>query len=198
MKRFTISCFFIGLLSASFSQTNINTWYVIPPTSGCNGVWAIDYTQWVLCQGGGPAQYSAAPLGCIPYTGWTYAGDTTFIPLCSLPCNLTIIDGDGNVCGCGAGTFGIKEDSSSTIPDINIFPNPVSAKNYLTIDLNSKLQDVSFEIYNQEGKNVFEQTFQNPAEEIKIDVSEFAAGNYAIVVSNCKNWSTVGQFIITH
>lgn len=66
-----------------------NTYYVTPPTSGCNGVWAVDGS--VLSSGtcSPPYTYTISPAGCANYD--YNNGDTLFFDLCSFPCSYSMI-----------------------------------------------------------------------------------------------------------
>ncbi len=79
----------ICLLGNTYSQIitwvdqSSNTFYVIPPTSGCNGLWAINSTLW---PGGTGCTYTL--MSCYDNTSWYWVGDTLFVSLCSVPCEI--------------------------------------------------------------------------------------------------------------
>jgi hypothetical protein len=97
MKKL-ILLFFIFLLRQNVASSQIiysaNTYYVIPPTSGCDGVWAIEDPS-LSCYG--PFVYWYDPNTC-----WTFShndGDTLFLNLCSLPCNFAAAGLDSSQTG---------------------------------------------------------------------------------------------------
>lgn len=64
-----------------------NTFYVIPPSNGCDGLWAIQ-----------------TPVGCSQYLmnpcwqAYQVHGDTTILHLCSLPCQYYAVTDSGSTC----------------------------------------------------------------------------------------------------
>jgi hypothetical protein len=80
---------FLFLFSVVHAQIiySPNTYYVIPPTNGCNGVWAIEDT--LHCP-----VYALNPCFQFDYI----SGDTLFLKMCSLPCSYTAVDINGNMC----------------------------------------------------------------------------------------------------
>ena len=103
-KSLTIAIIILTSMAANAQYVwSANTFYLIPPTNGCNGVWAI---------------YN--PYGCSTYT-WTGCpvcfqpdhihGDTLFVKLCCIPCTITGTTMNGDACmqaTCGLAT-GIAE-----------------------------------------------------------------------------------------
>ena len=63
------------------------TYYVIPPTSGCNGVWAMQNI---------PGCSIVAMNPC--WSGSYVIGDTLFVNLCSLPCYYNSMTMSGGMC----------------------------------------------------------------------------------------------------
>lgn len=97
--------FAILIISARISSQTITatTWYVIPPTSGCNGIWAIDASAWP-CFTSGCSYAAASPWGCLTTTFPvcdSIVADTLYLPLCSLPCNIAASCSPGPMVICG-------------------------------------------------------------------------------------------------
>ncbi|MEO8068764.1 MAG: hypothetical protein ABI599_13800 [Flavobacteriales bacterium] len=86
----------LSLLFASALSAQVFTYYSVPPTNGCDGVWAVQVFSF-LC---GPAPYVfvTTPNGCMLETGWTNDQDTLFLPLCAFPCQVDVQAADGNSC----------------------------------------------------------------------------------------------------
>lgn len=94
----------LALLSCPASaQITLTTYYVVPPTSGCNGLVAMGPAS-NMWSGGctPPYMYVAEPSGCAQAsTGWPpfwISGDTVYTNLCSTPCELSIWDAGGSQC----------------------------------------------------------------------------------------------------
>lgn len=157
---------------SSYSQTIVNTYYVIPPTSGCNGVWAMQNFH-LYCQG--VVNAGIDPWECTDITSGTIVGDTLFLELCSLPCQMHITTDSGMVCICG--TFLQNEISVNTLNE----KIQLMSYNYewnIKADLNTSS---TVEIFDLVGKKVFEGNF---LKEIFVSKNNFQAGVYVIKVSN--------------
>src|SRR5436190_358293 len=85
-----------SLLAPAALSAQMLTYYVVPPTAGCNGIWAVNWFS--LECGSAPYTYTMEPMGCLQ-VNWTYSGDTAFFPLCTLPCAFYITSADGGTCG---------------------------------------------------------------------------------------------------
>jgi hypothetical protein len=94
-------------LSAQF------TYYAVPPTDGCNGVWAVNAPAFYC--GSAPYTYLTEPVGCISFSGWSNDQDTLFLPLCSYPCSLLIISSDGSECGGFTGATSIASTAAEPL-----------------------------------------------------------------------------------
>ena len=158
------------------AQTTITTWYVIPPTNGCNGVWAVDASQLGSGCGTGPFTYQMNPMGCVQLAGPTVA-DTTFLPLCAFPCDFTMIDAQGTVCICGTGTS-VGEEENSVERITTSYPNPSTSENGWNILLDSPGNAVTVNIYNAFGQLVSTQSSDNAEQIFHVDTSMLTAGTY--------------------
>lgn len=162
------------------AQTVINTWYVIPPTSGCNGVWAVDASQFGSC-GTGPFQYNMNPMGCVQMTSNT-AADTVYWNLCAFPCDLTIVDMSGNVCICGTGTTtDAPEHSADRI--VTTYPNPATAAGGWNVLLHQPGENVTVSIYNSLGQLVISEQQERAGQIVQVDISSLTAGMYTTQIS---------------
>lgn len=164
--------FFTCGLSAQ--TTTITTWYVIPPTSGCNGVWAVDASE-AGC-GSAPFTYNMNPPGCVQMTGPTVA-DTTYWTLCAFPCNLTIIDAQGAMCICSTGTM-TQVDLLSQNQIITTYPNPATTASGWNIWLDEPGSNVMVNIYNSVGQLVSTQSSDNAEQIFHVSTSDLSAGTY--------------------
>lgn len=182
MKK--VFAIFIGLLihfSVSSQTITVNTWYVIPPTSGCNGIWAIDATAWP-CSTSGCIYAFPSPFGCttsIP-TCDSIVADTLYIPLCSLPCNLVASCSPGPVVICGTPpppvTTGINQTAINEIR--TSFSNKVlSIENSNSFDL--------IELYDISGRKILSRK-SSGSKEI-VDFNSLSPQIYILILRNKSN-----------
>ena len=73
MKRLHLLVALLGLFTGAVStpaQTTLNTYYVVPPTNGCDGVWAFGpYSAlWSACSG--PYTWTFDPVDCVDGSQW--------------------------------------------------------------------------------------------------------------------------------
>lgn len=151
--------------NAQFTFTT-NTYYLIPPTSGCNGVWAVFNDPGCLL-------YSTAPGQCAQFDH--VVGDTLFLKLCSFPCQFVASSqGSGDVCfqtTCSS-TTGIAEYYNTKELDI-------TWQDLYTFTLQNRQGAFDrVEIISITGQVIIEKTSLN--EDITINTSNLANGLYVI------------------
>lgn len=95
--RNTLLSLVLGPLSFGGMAQDFATVYVTPPTSGCNGVWAVQVTS-VYCTPTSPYTFSMEPSGCVQLDNWGQDLGNFLIPLCSVPCTLAVTSADGVTC----------------------------------------------------------------------------------------------------
>jgi hypothetical protein len=135
-----------------------NTLYMIPPTSGCNGQWAVLDTAFTSGFCTGPI-YNIFPVGCAVID--SRVGDTLYFDLCAIPCNVIEVSTSGNSCmNCNV-DIATSVSSSSLLPTISIHPNPTSGQ--ITISLEEAKTGV-LSIRNYLGQIVMKQGFNNTQE----------------------------------
>ncbi len=127
-----------------FAQTNLTTYYMLPPTSGCNGLWAFGPASAVWqapCTA--PFLYVVEPLGCAEGAGigqpFWISGDTVYSNLCSIPCSITIYDASGEcviLCQLPVNT-GVTDGMRADMPELRIDPNPLAIGTPLKITTQS-------------------------------------------------------------
>jgi hypothetical protein len=162
----------VAICSFLHSQT-ITTYYIIPPVSGCDGVWAINATQASCGQ-----QYIFAPTFCASFSG--QVADTLYLALCSQPCSL-VVNGPNGPCGfCGTPlTTGQHEVSS---PVFTTYPNPATAQSGYTIVTAQPAQEVKTEIISLAGQTVQIITQSAPNAKAELDISHLATGTYFVKI----------------
>ncbi len=70
------------------------------------------------------------------------------------------------------------EEAGRTMPEVNIYPNP--ATNYTTIELNGNANMNEVIIVSSVGSVVYKQAMPEGTKTTRVDVSNFAAGNYMV------------------
>ena len=104
----------LGLSALNYGQ--FATVYVTPPTDGCNGVWAVQVTS-LYCTPVSPYTFAMEPSGCMQLDGWGEEMGVFLMPLCALPCSLTVTTGDGVTCSGSTSDapIGISENQVSQV-----------------------------------------------------------------------------------
>jgi len=176
------------------AQTAIQTWYVIPPTSGCNGVWALDASAFAAC-GAGPFLATQNPNGCIA-PGQTQIADTVYWSLCAFPCDVTITDSNGSICTCTTGTMANTVETSAQFI-VTTYPNPATSTSGWNLWLHQPGADVTVNIYNSLGQVVFTQNNSGAEQIVHVDLSSLVAGTYTAQVSVNDAVSYNQQLIVT-
>ena len=187
-------------ISSVYGQTiyvgqTSNTWYVNAPTSGCNGIWAIDVSQWGCSIGCSYA--SASPAGCLTTTFPScdsVIADTVYLKLCSLPCNIiaSCMSGQVYVCGTGtpmAGTTGINE---SALKQSQIYPNPSPGE--FTLELSGTNNELcKIDITDIQGRLIYGGTSSDKKINLNLDVEN---GLYLVHIINTVNNETIIKKLI--
>ena len=157
------------ITSAASSQTiTATTFYVIPPTAGCNGIWAIDASAWP-CGTLGCAYSAGYPMGCLttifPACD-SIVADTLYLKLCSLPCNIVASCSSGLAVICGTPlpiTTSITNQQSQ--PEIK---TAFSDEKILFIEnLNS---DEVIELYDMTGRKIVSKRSSGTSENIDLNI----------------------------
>lgn len=130
--------------SPATAQLTLTTYYMLPPTSGCNGLWAFGPASAVWqapCTA--PFLYVVEPLGCAEGAGigqpFWISGDTVYSNLCSTPCSITIYDASGDcviLCQLPVNT-GVTDGMRADTPELRIDPNPLASGTPLKITTQS-------------------------------------------------------------
>lgn len=164
----------------------LNTYYVIPPTMGCNGIWAVEFhpncfAAWTIVP--------CATMGSVD-------GDTLFLQLCSIPCEFEIINDSGNVCGtCGVGYLTGTQEMEVFSGSIRVSPNP----SFQSINLTSKEPspvDLNFQIFDLQGKRVMNNLFSKGYSQKQYTISNIEPGIYFWNLSNENGFLKSGKICI--
>ena len=181
-------CVFLVMFSLVGKTQTLNTFYMIPPTSGCNGVWALDVSP---IQGpcGPIASYLMDP--CHDVLNATFSGDTLFLPLCSLPCNFNCVTINGCVFVCDLSLTQISNENYLS-NNIQIYPNPTTDE--LKIE-NGKLKIENVAVYNVIGEPVLSFSCRRRSlEDEAINVSSLTPGIYFIRIKT-ENGIVISKFV---
>ena len=132
---------------------------MVPPTSGCNGLWAFGPASAVWqapCSA--PFLYVVEPIGCAEGAGigqpFWISGDTVYSNLCSIPCGITIYDSSGEcVILCQLpGSTGMNERGATEGP-LHMEPNPLTTGTPLRITL-QEVGPVEWSLMDAQGRLV--------------------------------------------
>ena len=144
-----------------------NTYYLIPPTSGCNGIWAVQYPPSCI------ATISIiSPFGCASINHLN--GDTLFFDLCSIPCEYLVVNDSGTVCmNCLVfqQTTSVIETPES-VENVTVYPNPFNDKIEVANENNIQSEIILFDIT---SRKILQQKFTNA---VSINTSQLAKGLY--------------------
>ncbi|MBP9083047.1 MAG: T9SS type A sorting domain-containing protein [Bacteroidia bacterium] len=150
-----------------------NTYFVIPPTSGCNGIWAVQYTT--NCIG---SNSIISPFGCATINHFN--GDTLFFDLCSIPCEYLVVNDSGSVCmSCLVfqQTTNVIE-TSVTVENVTVYPNPFTDKIEVAIKNNMQSEIILFDIT---SSKLLQQNFTNS---VSLNTEQLAKGTYLYELRN--------------
>ena len=168
------------------AQTTLTTYYVIPPSNGCDGIWAFGpYSSlWNSCSG--PYMWLFDPVGCVDSglgqpVPLNVVGDTVIMDLCSQPCDFLFYADTGlcAVCICGpliptkvAGT--VVEGSFSIAPN----PVPSSAPVLVLNTVNTGTHYV--QMLDLSGRSLLVRTVNGGRSEL--DLSGIPPGGYLLLI----------------
>lgn len=165
-----------------------NTYYMIPPVNGCDGIWAVGPYNSADCNNG---NYTISPWGCANISGTS--GDTLFFALCSIPCDFISMDGTGGIC---LNCF-LDYDFSTTVTEtastaIALYPNPATTTLTIQSMVNSPWSVVN--IYSAQGalvltsSNIINQT---------LNIENLSAGLYYLHLQSAEGVA-VKKFEVIH
>jgi hypothetical protein len=157
-----------------------NTFFVIPPVNGCDGIWAIE----------DPFQNCIMDVFLIDPC-WTFnsshvSGDTLFLTLCSIPCNFVMACTDGNMVSARTGTP--VHTSVDVISESKVDTYELSDGNYLYSGSNLSIllkSESEIIITNSQGKVI---GTKKGTGLIRINDIELSSGLYfvTIITANAK------------
>ena len=176
MKKL-LSLLILSILVTAKIQAQIvyspNTYYLIPPTLGCNGIWAVQYPQNCIA-----SNSIISPFGCATINHFN--GDTLFFDLCSIPCEYLVVNDSGTVCmNCLVfqQTTNVNE-SPATVENVTVYPNPFNNKIEVTNENNLHSEIILFEIT---SRKILQQKFANS---VSLNTEQLAKGLYLYEVRN--------------
>ncbi len=181
MKKLFFTLLLFLFSSIGFSQYIYppNTVTVIPPTSGCNGIWNVLDTAYsspfVPCSF---PLYSFNPVGCAVVNHRN--GDTLFLDLCSIPCEVTELCDSGiivQVCDIDYATAIDKNVNNQQ----EIFYSSTNS----TIHINTSLIKTSnaiFRLYDLSGKEILQRRIRK--NETIIHTYNYPKGIYFYQLNN--------------
>ena len=186
------------LILALFITANIqaqiiyspNTYYLIPPTSGCNGIWAVQYPPNCIA-----TNSIISPFGCATINHFN--GDTLFFDLCSIPCEFLVINDSGIVCMSCLVFQQITNviETPATIENVTVYPNPFKDKIDVGNENNMQLEIILFDI---NSRKMLQLKFTTS---VSLNTEQLAKGLYLYEVRDknglCKKGKVVKEWECT-
>lgn len=165
-----------------------NTYYLTPPTSGCNGVWAVELPI-LPCN---IISYTMSPLNCLTFG--PQSGDTMFFNLCSIPCGFWAVNDSGNAClTCSVDFFNDIESPDSHSNNISFFPNPAVDH----VSIKGEFPDNSqLIISNSIGQEVIRVENLSASSHEDISILELAEGIYFWQINSARSKHWEGRLTI--
>lgn len=178
-----LSALFIAKVQAQIVYSP-NTYYLIPPTSGCNGIWAVQYTT--NCIG---SNSIISPFGCATINHFN--GDTLFFDLCSIPCEYLVVNDSGSVCmSCLVfqQTTNVIE-TPETAEKITVYPNPFNDK--IEVGIKNNIQSEIF-LFDITSRKILQQKFTNS---VSLNTEQLAKGIYLYEVRDKNGLYKTGKVL---
>jgi hypothetical protein len=201
MKPIQSLAVILGLCALSASaQTSLTTYYVVPPTNGCNGSWAFGpySTMWADC-GSAPYQWLFDPVSCVDPQGvnvpLNVVNDTIVMPLCSLPCDFQLYSADSGLCMtliCSIGPTGVNAPSANT--GFVIAPDPVPHSAPLVTLGTADHGPLYVQVFDLAGREQLRTTL--PDGSAALDLHTLYTGDYLLVVRDQRGQLTTQRFLI--
>jgi len=121
------------------------------------------------------------------------SGDTVYVELCSVPCNLQVWSGNG-LCQqliCQLGPLSMAENVTK---EVTLFPNPAPAgTSHLVLDV-SAIQRAQVLLQDLTGKVVLEQAVRRFP--VQVDIGALSPGIYALHVAGPSGSAQAIRFVI--
>jgi hypothetical protein len=190
MKPLRTLATFLSLVACTCgtsAQTTLTTYYVIPPTNGCDGTWAFGpYSAlWNACTG--PYTWIFDPIDCVDGSQWgqpiplNVVGDTIIMDLCSQPCDFLFYADTGlcMVCFCGplipTDLPGIAGEGS-----FSIGPNPVPSNSPVLVLNPGNNGPQHAQVLDLAGRSLLVRTLNGGRSEL--DLKGIPPGGYLILL----------------
>lgn len=186
--RNTLLSLFLGPLSFGTMAQDFATVYVTPPTDGCNGVWAVQITS-LYCTPVSPYAFVEQPSGCIQLTNWVEQQGNFLIPLCAMPCSLTVTTGDGVTCSGSTSDapIGMEEHSTAEL-NVNVYDA------VLEVTSSAPLPTLTAQVVDMDGHVLSTRTL-NAGSTWRLPTPA-AAGAYVLVLRGLET-SVTKRFVVT-
>lgn len=155
---------FAFVTATADAQVSLTTYYVVPPTSGCNGTWAFGPYSDLWDQTGctGPYVYFFDPATCVDGSQFgqpvplNVVNDTIIMDLCSLPCGFQFYSAEGLCVQCICGTLtptGVPEGASEA-PQL-VGPNPIRCDRPMLVLEHGDDRPYDVQVFDRAGRTVF-------------------------------------------
>lgn len=180
-------------------QTTLTTYYVVPPTSGCNGSWAFGPFSALYADCTGPYTYVFDPFTCVDMS-WGFppfqvSGDTMYAGLCSLPCTFQMY-ADTGLCMqliCGPIPLSIEGHPQRGSMGV-IVPNLISAADPDMEVLITEAHRAMATVLDASGKALLTHVLGEGSN--TIDLRALSIGHYVLLLADESGRFTTARFSI--
>ena len=170
------------------AQTTLTTYYVIPPTNGCDGIWAFGpYSTMWADRGSAPYQWLFNPASCVDPQGFNVplnvVNDTILMALCSQPCDFELYSVDIGLCNtliCGIGPTGVVEMAPEA--SVIIGPNPVPSSAPVLVLTSGFNGPQRAQVLDLSGRSVLMRTLNGGRNEL--DLHGIPTGGYLLLLQD--------------
>jgi hypothetical protein len=167
------------------AQVSLTTYWLIPPTMGCDGLWAFGPASAVMdtC----PAStWNFAPFNCVDFPGGippfpNTVGDTVIVAICSLPCTFQVTTDTGICMVCIAPVYTTAEAPAYSKSRLRIAPNPIGSSDRELVLDGLSVTHGTLAIKNATGQTLFaKEISQLP---MAVVLPDLASGVYLVEVT---------------
>lgn len=183
-------------------QSPLTTYFIEPPTNGCDGLWAFGpySTMWAAC-GSAPYQWLFNPTSCTTPEGvnvpLSVVNDTIMVQLCSLPCSFELYSAEVGLCfvelcEIPGGTTGLTGIGTQVRRSIAPNPVPPSAP-YLVLDPSCE-DEMHALILDMTGREHRQQVLRQG--DTQLDLGTIPAGGYLLLLRDARGAVTLHRFAV--
>ncbi len=190
MKKYLLLLILFYLLVGKIQAQYIyspNTYYLIPPTSGCNGIWAVQYPPNCFA-----TTSFISPFGCATINHFN--GDTLFFDLCAIPCDFIVVNDSGTVCmNCLVFLTTSIDENVASDENLAVYPNP--ANDFITLKGNIP-KFATFILSNSTGEEIIRKDLNEGLKTYQMQIKNLADGVYLWKLISASEIQANGKVVI--